>query len=122
MVVRGDGVGEGRQRGAGGHPHGLLRAQAVGLPRPGGHLPHHGQLDRFDVGLAHVDRAHGEPVDGGLVEPGQRTVGHDLLGAQQPLRLGDGHAHGRRSHRGVEHPAQLGIHGPHGPIVLRHAA
>ena len=47
VVVRGDGVGEGRQRGAGGHADGLLGAQPVGLPRAGRDLADHRQLHRL---------------------------------------------------------------------------
>ena len=113
VVVRGDGVGQRRQRRAGGDAHGLAGLQAVRLPGPDRDLAHHGQLDGLLGRGAHVDAAHGEAVDGRLVEPGQRPVGDDLLGAQQTLRGGDVDPDRRGADRGVEHTAQLGLDRPH---------
>ena len=65
------------------------------------------------IDAEHVDAAHRVAVDRGLVEPGQRTFGDDLLGAHQSLRLGDGHPHRPGRHRGGSHPGLLLLHRTH---------
>ena len=88
-----------------------------GCREPGRDLPDHRQRHRLGRGGAgEVDAAHRVAVDGRLVEPGQRALRDDLLGAPQPVRLGDRDPHRRGPHRGGQHPLELLVDRPHGRV------
>jgi hypothetical protein len=69
----------------------------------------------------HVDTADCVAVDRGLVEAGQRTLGHDFFGAHQPLRLGDRNANRPRRHGSGRHPGLLLLHRTHSAPFCRHS-
>ena len=134
------GIGERRHRGARLDAYRLPRLKSGRGTRTRRNLADHGkrhdhrltglEVDQFGtacvefvelVGIAgsrrsgerHIDGPHGVPVDGGLVKTGHRSLGDDLLGAHQSLRLGDGHPYRPRSHRRSGHQRQMIFDGPH---------
>ena len=133
---REDRIGQRGQRGPGVHPGGLPWLQAARCARTGLDGSHHRQdqpLAPVPIGWVagrvvgwltetiaahladtqHVDAAHRVAVDRGLIETGQRPLGHHFLGAHQSLRLGDGDTYRPRSHRGGRYPGLLLLHRTH---------
>ena len=126
-------VGQRRQRGAGLHPGRLAGLQPAGCARTGFDGSRHRQdqpaappssLSSSENGRRrhaafsdahpdHVDAAHRVAVDGGLVEAGQRPLGHHFLGTHQSLRLGNGNTYGPRGDRGGRYPGLLLLHRTH---------
>ncbi|SKY41200.1 Uncharacterised protein [Mycobacteroides abscessus subsp. abscessus] len=134
------GVGERRHRGARLDAYRLPRLKPGRGTRTRRDLADHGkrhdhrltglEIDQFGtagveflelVGIArcrrsgerNVDGPHGVAVDRGLVETGHWSLGDDLLGAHQTLRLGNCHPYRPRSHRRSGHQRQMIFDRPH---------
>ena len=129
-VQRQDSIRQCRQRGTGLHADSLTRLQAHGTVGTGGdftdHREHRGGRVVGVPGrgsctgsaaedLADVDRADGEPVDGGLVEAGEKGLRLDLFSAPEAQSLGNRGTHRLRGDCRSGHRRQLLLNALHGP-------
>ena len=108
VLERDDGVGPGRDRGAGHDAHGQSGTHARARVRTGGDVAHDGQRRRVvRAGVPGVDGAHGVAVHGRVVETGQGHGGQDVLGQQQTLRVEQGQLDRVDRADAVEHGLQV---------------